>query len=545
MTTNSVIALIPAAGGSKDSLGRISNFPASLALVSGSPLINLILEGLIATGLTEFRIGVAEHYLEDFRYATRRFNSSAQLRFFPVEGKGTPVETIRILSEGLPADCSVLLNLGDTYCQWNFHEFESSPVAMLLDSVADTERWATATTDKTGRIIEIFEKGDAPVGALGVCGVYWWRDSKLLLGALERVPTDGEISSVLKETDSEIFGKVPKMWIDSDHQDILENSRLSMVQARSFNSITVDPFYGSLEKKSTNASKLLREISYYQNLPNKLKIFFPRMVNFELSETEPIQELEYYSYPNLSEIFVYESAPKFVWEKVLHKLGRIVFESFASFRTDEISPSLSEVFVEKCASRIPELLATDTFPSSLLSASGLSINGNHYQGIDSLLEGSKVVLNSIQSPSTIIHGDFCLSNIICDVNSINIKLIDPRGGFKTPSCFGPQIYDVAKLGHSILGKYDLIIADQFRVDVQDQALNVYLLEIYSRESHLIIEEAFYSHFVRGRFESRLLKLISGLSLLSIPIFHLDKPDRAIALFLQGVRMTHNALEEFE
>jgi len=541
----SVVVLIPAAGGSRDSLGRLSNFPAALALVSGAPIICLILEELIAMGLHDFRIGVSEDYIEDFRYVTRKFNRTALIRLLPTDVKGSPVDTIRILSDSLPPNSSVLVNLGDTYCQWDLTDFQSHSVAILMHPVSDSERWSMATADEIGYVTEIFEKGSTPKAALGICGIYWWRDSQLFIDALKQVDLGSEISSILEKTNSQIFSKVPTMWIDSDRQDILENSRLSMVQARSFNSITVDPYSGILIKKSTNASKLSREIAYYQNLPSNLKSFFPRMFNFVHSETNPIQELEYYSYPTLAEVYVYVSAPKFVWEKILHKLGRVVFESFASFPEDVESTNLEEIFIEKCVFRIPSLLDASSFPNSLLQESDLFINGNRYQGLNSLLEGSRRILKSIQSPSTIIHGDFCLSNIMCDVNSTNIKLIDPRGGFETTSCFGPQIYDVAKLGHSILGKYDLITADQFSLESEDPSSATYFLNIHTRDCHLMVEDLFYSHFVCDRYEPRLLKLVSGLILLAIPVYHLETPNRAIALFLQGIRMVSDALEEFE
>ena len=64
---------------------------------------------------------------------------------------------------------------------------------------------------------------------------------------------------------------------------------------------------------------------------------------------------------------------------------------------------------------------------------------------------------------SVMHGDYCFSNILYDMRNHTIKLIDPRGflnrerGF---SFYGPYIYDYFKLAHSYIGKYDFIISGE-------------------------------------------------------------------------------------
>ena len=74
----------------------------------------------------------------------------------------------------------------------------------------------------------------------------------------------------------------------------------------------------------------------------------------------------------------------------------------------------------------------------------------------------------------------------------NIKLIDPRGlnekGEKT--IFGDLSYEVAKLGHSIVGLYDLIIANKYSCsyEINKSSINIDL-DIYSDErQHEIINK---------------------------------------------------------
>lgn len=545
LLTEEITVLIPAAGGTRDALGRVTLYPAALALVAGAPIISHIIEYLMALGIKTFRIATRSEYLDKFISVTKRFSGKADFTFIQVDESRTPVETIKILVKGIPLERPVLLNLGDTFCKWDIFEFDPHEIAILVDQVTDSERWATVTLSANGRVERIFEKQVEAPDSFGVCGVYWWRHAKELLHAIENSPVNAEISRLLPIREREVFGVLTKMWIDSDRQDILENSRLTMVQARSFNSIDVDPFRGSVTKRSTNAGKLNQEITYYRDLPEDLKIFFPRMLKYEISEVNPSQELEYYPYPTLSEIYCFEDAPRFIWEKIFHKLARITFEAFASHNSVIKDTTLIAIFVEKSRSRFIKLMDSSYFSDKLLSSPHLIINGEIYLGIEQIFHKAERILKTVDSDNNVLHGDFCLSNIMCDINSTNIKLIDPRGGFEVSSCYGPQIYDIAKLGHSVVGRYDLIITDLFMVKQCASEQMEFTIDIFSRGSHDMVEDVFFSHYLEDKFEPRLVRLLSGLTLLSIPALHLDKPDRALALFLQGVQIANRAIREFE
>ena len=49
--------------------------------------------------------------------------------------------------------------------------------------------------------------------------------------------------------------------------------------------------------------------------------------------------------------------------------------------------------------------------------------------------------------------------------------MDPRGKFGEFDIYGDQRYEIAKLFHSVDGKYDYIIKDLFEVEKQDNTIN--------------------------------------------------------------------------
>jgi hypothetical protein len=538
--------VIPAAGGSRDVLGRISDFPAALIRIGSKPIIYLSIEYLIEQGFRNFRIGVQSRYLSNFQDTLKSLEHVAGIKFFEGVNGESSIGTINRLIDGLPESSPILINLGDTLCKWDTNLLKNSSTAILLEKVPETERWSTATLDDDNFVVEIFEKGNVSGGAFGICGVYWWQSASELFSVFPKELEGAEISDVLYPfVGKAMLGIVPEVWCDSDHGDMRENSRHRILESRSFNRIEIDDFRGTIKKSSTNTEKLIREIEYYDNLPSELKIFFPRMLDYSVTSEEVFQVLEYYSYPTLSEIYCYEDAPSYVWKRVLSKLSRITFEEFSSNgqQVSKSQPTLREVFLEKIESRNLELAKRNDELSVLIEARELHINGRKYKGVYEILNESNKVIDSLRSENSVIHGDFFLGNILCEPDSNNVKLIDPRGGFSLSSCFGPQLYDVAKLGFSLVGRYDLIIADKFVFDISNLENSEISFEIFETTSHSDIESEYLSTYLNGRVAKPVAKLLSGLLLLSNPIFHLDRVDRATAMILQGIRLTNDALRE--
>ena len=128
----------------------------------------------------------------------------------------------------------------------------------------------------------------------------------------------------------------------------------------------------------------------------------------------------------------------------------------------------NKLFTEKTKSRILKYAQAENFDLS----HRLSLNGKSLPSINDIIDDLDVDIekDSINSTS-IMHGDFCFSNILYDFKSQSIKVIDPRGlsgDGKEQSIYGDLRYDVAKLAHSVIGKYDFIIAGRFSYSEESQ-----------------------------------------------------------------------------
>uniref|UniRef100_A0A832GZY4 Aminoglycoside phosphotransferase domain-containing protein n=1 Tax=Oscillatoriales cyanobacterium SpSt-402 TaxID=2282168 RepID=A0A832GZY4_9CYAN len=132
---------------------------------------------------------------------------------------------------------------------------------------------------------------------------------------------------------------------------------------------------------------------------------------------------------------------------------------------------------------------------------------------------------------SIIHGDYCFSNILYDLNSQLVRLIDPRGSFGKQKKYGDPRYDIAKLRHSISGRYDFIVADLFRVSEYkgDCALQLYEPEVYSSVTSYF-DELISQH----GYDNREIAFIEGLLFVSMVPLHRDNFYRQLAMYLNGI-----------
>ncbi len=162
------------------------------------------------------------------------------------------------------------------------------------------------------------------------------------------------------------------------------------------------------------------------------------------------------------------------------------------------------------------------------------INNKAYKSFVSLWPE---VEKSINDPSfavrgTVVHGDYCLSNILYDMRSRVVKFIDPRGSFGEKGIYGDPRYDVAKLYHSVYGLYDFMVQDLFRVSINNDQIE---LELAPRSQHKEINKRFEKVFFAD-FSHKEVLLITALLFLSMPALHYDHPNRQVAMFSRGIML---------
>ena len=178
--------------------------------------------------------------------------------------------------------------------------------------------------------------------------------------------------------------------------------------------------------------------------------------------------------------------------------------------------------------------------SVLCSYSNLEINGKTYRNFSFIWEELQQYILSL-SPKTfpVIHGDLCFSNILCGINNndVVLKLIDPRGSFGVRCIYGDALYDQAKLRHSFEGGYEYIIYDRFHLSCgKDLRQFSFCL---SNDNLIKIKSIFN---IETTIES---KLIEGLIFIGMCARHYDSFNRQVVMYLTGVKLLNEFLEEIK
>ncbi|MBS6396175.1 MAG: capsular biosynthesis protein [Clostridiales bacterium] len=332
-------------------------------------------------------------------------------------------------------------------------------------------------------------------------------------------------------------------WFDIGHVDKYYNSKLE-VQAREFNHITIDKNRGILRKSSDDKEKFIGEILWYLKLPADIEYVRPRIFSYSTSYHDPYVSMEYYSYHTVHELFLYGDLNYHQWRDIFSRI-RFIYDDFKRYQVCDtgIQPALKEVYLDKTLKRLDRLRENEQF--SAFFHKNMTINRVVYQSLDEicrLLEREIPAQLYDVDAFHIIHGDLCFANIMVDSNFSFIKVIDPRGKFGSYDIYGDQRYELAKLFHSVDGKYDFIIKDLFRLDADAEQVRIDY-NILERKRDFDLYEAFLQVFQDEIGESRRkIELIEALLFLSMIPLHGESLEHQYVMLATGIEILDRVLD---
>ena len=216
-------------------------------------------------------------------------------------------------------------------------------------------------------------------------------------------------------------------------------------------------------KKSSDKTKLKSEFEFLSNIPKKLSHYYAKVYSFEEFKNHSQYEVKSYDMLDFSYQLINNMIDKTDVKNFFGILKSFLHDSLSKKRV-KINTDFNDL-ISKNEKRFNLLKQLDFFEDLNIfcqTYAGFSLN-NHFNNLQLLLnDNKKRIINSNQIFS---HGDLCFSNILFDKEVLEIKLIDPRGfeneGLRTP------YYDLAKLSHSAIGFYDLIINDLCEIKMKN------------------------------------------------------------------------------
>lgn len=446
---------------------------------------------------------------------------------------------------------SVYINFADTLLG---DELCKIPENFAFYSVKGMDSQWTWFLDENGRLKDILEKDYSNIDDMYkkpyrkfFVGVFGISNINLFLEKFANVDGKSDIdsfySALKKYSCEQQISFIPaKHWLDVGHNEMYNQAKTHVV-AREFNTICIDTNRGILTKKSKHTEKLINEIFWYLRMPKQLQYLLPRVYEYSLDFTEPYVKMEYYGYRTLHEMLLYgdysEEKWKAIFERILFSLNDMGTFKITG-RSDDIKQSLWDIYFKKTKQRIEMLKGIEHFDAFFGNV--IKVNGKKYWSLNEVLEMlpkyvEKYLINDGEKFFSIIHGDLCFTNILVEDSYDFLRLIDPRGSFGLFDIYGDSRYELAKLCHSLEGKYDYIIEDMFEVNVDKTNIHYTILRD-NKEIWNIFNEVFKLQ-LRDEKAVRLIESILFFSMISL---HNDSLTRQYAMLATACQLLEKVVD---
>lgn len=509
--------------------------------INGKPVIGWILDELLFKSIRQATIVLREENTKLRDFVQRAYGGRMNLTLIPLHEEGTIVESVHAGLRAAPADGLVRIILGDTLIR---DSFEGERDFVYTAEVEDSRRWCVAITGELGEVAKLIDKqelSNPPYQALA--GYYHLRRGADLRRCVDESVAAGEreLSDVLRRymAAHPIQAEPSREWFDFGHIENLVSARRRLLQPRYFNTLTINPVLNTITKVSQHSKKLQEELAWFQLLPDELKVLTPRTHATRDADGNVAVSQEYYGYPTLAELYVYGDLPSDIWVSILRKV-LLIHQEFRR-HAGELEPEhVCSMYGRKTWERLDSLRGQDPFWHSLLDSETITYNGLELRNAYSLRAAidARAEELALSAPISIIHGDYCFSNILFDLNNQIVRLIDPRGSFGKSGIYGDARYDIAKLRHSVNGLYDYVMADMFDVRAED---GVWTSEVYA-EARLRNVAAKFDRMVAALgYDVHEIRFIEGLLFVSMVPYHHGHPQRQRLLYLTGLSLLNEVL----
>lgn len=549
-----IIAMIPAAGRGSRMLNLTDDMPKAMLPLYNRPIIGWHLEKLIQEEIKDVCIIVGYKKEKLIDYVDKIYSDKLNITYVEqhsLNGLASAIKCgIDVINKQYNLhDYKLLIILGDTIIKDNLQTLMLNEKNFIgYNNVEDYSRWCLIQTRKNSNVVDKFidKPNYDPKTRKALIGIYSFDDINYLNESISTIirknitiKDEFQLSSAMDVYMNKYSINAIEFteWFDCGEVETFNKTRKNIT--RFFNSITITDD-NTIIKKSNNEKKIKQEINWYLNIPNKLRTYIPQLIDYSVIKDNTFYELEYVNFAPMQELFLYNLPNNEEWTKFFKNVFTMI-ERFkihstkARFNTNE---HLNEILILKTKDRINELLKNEYF-NNLFNNKFISINNVLYKNINEMWSDienyikTDIVENSSQYWQ-IIHGDLFFGNMLYDVNSETLKILDPRGNFGIDGTYGDIRYDIAKLMHSIYGKYDFIINDLFAIINEDNYKFEYLL--YDSNKHQEVEQIFDKFLNEYDFDKKQILTLTGLLFISMIPLHAENINHQKMFYLISLQI---------
>ena len=356
-----------------------------------------------------------------------------------------------ILTDDVPMSDSLIVLMGDTL----FENINLDTPYFISTHVTNHRyRWA--------KVRHYFDDEFCPNKDLAFSGLFGVGNARVLLQQIEQHKNfEMAMASTIMLHDGVLVDQ--GKWYDFGHINTYYEATLSFVSKRVFNDISCES--GRVIKSSNLHKKITGEIQWYCKMPLQLRRFSPSFLGSAKTDSVSQYSTSLILSSSLANLAIFSRLDFVDWLRVFQSCNEYMDEIRIHSQVSVIEQAPSQIH-DKTINRLKTHLEQRTVAVN----NGEVASNYKEQDLFMMSEDALQVMQKYEwEEASFIHGDLCFSNIFFDFRRQQIFAIDPRGLDLQGniSTQGPAIYDFAKLYHSAIGCYDLIIAGRYDLDFRD------------------------------------------------------------------------------
>ena len=529
-----ILTIIPAAGRGSRMLSLTDNCAKSMVPIASKPLISYLLDQLIEEGMNDVAIIVGYKKETIIDYVDMFYKDKLNITYIEQKellGLNHAIyETINQMN--IEEYSGIFIMLGDAIFTNNkIYKFDKSYIACKI--MPDYSRWCIAVKDNNDNLVKLLDKPQSmPEINLALVGAYYFDDSTLFKNSvIEAINSGITIKNEYQiSTAIEIYNKVKKIniltltdeddWLDFGELDQYNKNKRKINQSRFFNSVKYNDDV-VLKKSDENKIKIQREIMWFLAMPKKLHKYFPDLISYNLDDTNPEYSIRYCEGNTIQEMWLYSNFNDELWIKILTR----VMNAINDFKKNSNEKKID--FYSFICNQLKKRVDIDEF----FAGDTLEINNVTYdlnklkEFFNSYLKQSNIRFTD--SNSYICHGDMVFSNILYNIATNDIKLIDPRGNFCENIIYGDIRYDIAKLTQCIVGNYDYIVNDLFTLT--DNGYKIYMAKSNT------LKDTLFS-FVTKEYDRRDILFLTAIQFMTMIPLHKENKNHQTMMRYKAIEI---------
>lgn len=303
--------------------------------------------------------------------------------------------------------------------------------------------------------------------------------------------------------------------------------------ARFFNSLSGNEYV--VTKSSTNIKKIKSEYMYYHLLPEKMQRWFVLPYDYKEENGRAYYTMERLHMADVAIRWVHGAFDEEEFKELLEKLFYFInSREKKEIDAREYRNIADNLYLSKVQDRIEELKAHEMFPVLKVYIE----NGTDLKSIEAVFELYENLYKKVKSqvykhPVAVIgHGDLCFSNMLYNKEAQMLKFIDVKGALKEEDLWMNPFYDIAKLSHSICGRYDFFNNNMFEIK-----LNMDLkLELEVDFDNTVYIEIFKKFLEKNGFDFQTIRILEASLFLSMLPLHMDNPKKVYGFLLNAINI---------